>query len=48
MNNDGLHHNKTIESIMFIFTQFSDARLFCKNKQTYLKNKPEMGNLTEK
>jgi len=26
----------------------SDARLFCKNKQTNLKNKPKMGNLTEK
>jgi len=26
----------------------SDARLFCKNKQANLKNKPKMGNLTEK
>jgi len=27
---------------------FSDARLFCKNKQVNLKNKPKTGNLTEK
>jgi len=26
----------------------SDARLFCKNKQVNLKNKPKIGNLTEK
>ena len=26
----------------------SDARLFCKNKQEYMKNKPKTGNLTEK
>ena len=26
----------------------SDARLFCKNKQVQLKNKPKIGNLTEK
>jgi len=27
---------------------YSDARLFCENKQANLKNKPKMGNLTEK
>jgi len=26
----------------------SDARLFCKNKQENLKNKPKIGNLSEK
>jgi len=26
----------------------SDARLFCKNKQVNLKNKPKIGNLIEK
>jgi len=26
----------------------SDARLFCKNKQVNLKNKPKIGNVTEK
>jgi len=26
----------------------SDARLFCKNKQENMKNKPKIGNLTEK
>ena len=26
----------------------SDARLFCKNKQENMKNKPKTGNLTEK
>jgi len=26
----------------------SDARLFCKNKQVNLKNKPKIGNLTKK
>jgi len=28
--------------------QSRDARLFCKNKQVNLKNKPKIGNLTEK
>jgi len=26
----------------------SDARLFCKNKQCNMKNKPKIGNLSEK
>jgi len=30
------------------YTQSSDARLFCKNKQVNLKSKPKIGNLTEK
>ena len=28
--------------------QINDARLFCKNKQVNLKNKPKIGSLTEK
>jgi len=28
--------------------KYSDARLFCKNKQVNLKNKAKIGNLTEK
>jgi len=31
-----------------VFIQTSDARLFCKNKEVYLKNKQKIGNLTEK
>jgi len=34
--------------INFSNTFYSDARLFCKNKQANLKNKPKMGNLAEK
>jgi len=30
------------------YTTVSDARLFFKNKQANLKNKPKMGTLTEK
>jgi len=30
------------------YTTVSDARLFFKNKQATLKNKPKMGTLTEK
>jgi len=30
------------------YNQLSDARLFSKNKQENLKNKPKIGNLTKK
>jgi len=33
---------------LFADTDSSDARLFCKNKRIKFKNKPKIGNLTEK
>jgi len=41
-----LHTAQKLTRDSYVIT--SDARLFCKNKQVNLKNKPKIGSLTEK
>jgi len=43
-----LHSAQQKDPLLTLSFICSDARLFCKNKQANLQNKPKMGNLTEK